>query len=139
METLVTEKTIKIARSKKGLPCLWESLVNFSDLRRATIILDSNGESKQSLYWNNTREKQALVPIVEGDMIVKSFKDQHGIALSIFKIQSISNMSNEAVIYPIYRKSSQVDEIYPMEFTNVIHLVVDKLQGESVIVSKQPQ
>lgn len=132
----ITNKTIKIARTKTGIPCLWESLMEFSDLRRSTVVLDSKGNPKPAVFLNKEREKQALVPISDGDYICKSFEDQHGVAISIFKILSISSMKNEAEVTPVYRKSSQNKELkYPSEYKTLVMTTMQKLYGEIGVVS----
>jgi hypothetical protein len=86
---------------------------------------------------NEDREKQALVPIAVGDYISKSFEDQHGIALSLFKILEISSMSNEAVIIPVYRKSSLInDDDYPTEYKDMILTSISKLKGDIKVISQ---
>lgn len=133
----ISKKTIKIARTRYGIPCLWESLMTFSDLRRSTVILDKDGKSKTAVFINEEREKQALVPIVAGDYISKSFEDQHGIALSLFKVLEISAMSNDAVIIPVYRKSSLInDEDYPADYKEMILTSISKLKGDLGVISK---
>lgn len=133
----VNKKTIKIARTKTGVPCLWESLMSFSDLKRSTVIVSKDGQSKNAVFLNEDREKQALVPIAVGDYISKSFKDQNGIALSLFRILEISSMSNEAVIIPVYRKSSLInEEEYPTEYRDMILTSIAKLNGEVKVISK---
>jgi len=132
----ITNKTIKIARTRTGIPCLWESLMNFSELSRSTVILDAKGKPKPAVFLNETREKQALVPISEGDFICKSFEDQHGVAISIFKIVAISSMKNEAEVTPVYRKSSQSKELnYPSEYNTLVMTTLQKLHGEIGVVS----
>jgi len=132
----VTTKTIKIARTKSGIPCLWESLMVFSDLRRSTVVLDSKGKPKPAVFLNEEREKQALVPINNDDYICKSFEDQHGVAISIFKIIEINSMKNEAVVIPVYRKSSQSkDHNYPIMYKEFIETTLQKLNREIGVVS----
>lgn len=136
METVNT-KTIKIARTRSGVPCLWESLISFSDLKRSTVILDKEGNAKNAVFLNVDRDKQALVPIVVGDYVSKSFEDQHGIAISLFKITSISSMSNEAIMDPVYRKSSLVSEyVIPAEYSKHVNSSIKKLSGEIKVISK---
>ncbi len=133
----VSKKTIKIARTRTGVPCLWESLVNFSDLKRSTVILCKDGQAKNAVFLNEDREKQALVPIEVGDFISKSFQDQHGIAISLFKIMEISPMSNEAIIIPVFRKSSLVNSYeVPTEYTEMVDTSIRKLQGDFRVFSK---
>ena len=133
----VNKKTIKIARTRTGVPCLWESLMSFSDLKRSTVILDKDGNPKNAVFLNEDREKQALVPIELGDYISKSFEDQHGIAISLFRIEEISPMSNEIVILPVYRKSSLIAEYtVPTEFKKMVDTSISKLTGGTRVISK---
>jgi hypothetical protein len=138
--TEVNNKKIKIARTRSGVPCLWESLTVFEDLKRATIILGREGKPKRAYYYNEGREKQALVGIGIGDYIVKCFEDQYGISISIFEINEISHMENSATIFPVYRKSSQIHTTdYPSEYTNMIKACIDKLisAGKKIVAYKE--
>lgn len=134
----VLKKTVKVARTRNGVPCLWESLIDFEDLKRATIIWGKDGKPKKAVYLNEYRDKQALVPIEVGDFISKAFEDAHGIALSVFLVVSISAMSNEADVLPVYRKSSLIEaEGYPEEYADVINTTIDKLYGKIGVVAEK--
>lgn len=102
----INTKSIKIARTRTGIPCLWESSTQFDDLRRATVVYNSDGSHKVAVFLKKESEKQALVPILEGDLISKVFQDKNGYAISIFAIYEISAQKNEAVVYPVFRRSS---------------------------------
>ena len=131
---LIKEKKIKIARTRNGVPCLWESLMNFADLRRATVIYSKNKEAKNAVFVNQERDKQALVPIQTGDYISKAFEDKHGVALSVFRIDEISPMENSATITPVYRKSSLISEyIVYKEYKGMVEETVEKLDSKRVI------
>ena len=130
----IKEKKIKIARTRNGVPCLWESLMNFADLRRATVIYSKNKEAKNAVFVNQERDKQALVPIQTGDYISKAFEDKHGVALSVFRIDEISPMENSATITPVYRKSSLISEyIVDNEYKDMVEETVEKLDSKRVI------
>jgi hypothetical protein len=136
METEIKEKKIKIARTRSGVPCLWESTMKFADLRRATAILGNEGESKPAVFLNKEKEKQALVPIVPGDHIAKVFEDKHGLALSVFKIVEISPMENTASIIPVYRKSSLIsDYSVPTDYEGMISTCMNKLENPKNVIS----
>ena len=131
---LIKEKKIKIARTRNGVPCLWESLMNFADLRRATVIYSKNKEAKNAVFVNQERDKQALVPIQTGDYISKAFEDKHGVALSVFRIDEISPMENSATITPVYRKSSLISEyIVDKEYKDMVEETMEKLDSKRVI------
>jgi len=131
----VVEKVIKISRTKTGTPCLWESTSVFDNLTRATIITSSTGEKKEAFEINVYKEKQAKVPIETNDLIVKAFKDQHGIAYSIFSIVDISAMDNTATIIPVYRKSSLSDEEVASEYKHLLDLCIKKIEENTFVYS----
>jgi hypothetical protein len=133
---IVEQKKIKIARTRSGVPCLWESNMKFADLRRATVIFSKEGEGKQAVFVNAEKEKQALVPIKEGDFISKAFEDKHGVALSVFKILDVSSQDNTATILPVYRKSSLISEYtVPGEYDAMVNLSIDKLSNPSQFIA----
>jgi len=134
-ETIVL-RTIKIARTKTGTPALWESYSEFdNNLTRSTIITTNEGEIKSSVFVKNRKNKQALVPIEAGDCIIKAFKDNVGIAISILEINEISSSTNEATIYPIFRKSSDDDsKSSPEGFDNAIKMVINKLTNDELVL-----
>lgn len=136
MQDEVIQKTIKIARTRGGIPCLWESNVSFTELDRATVILNKVGNPKPAVFVQPSKEKQALVPIQSGDFVSKVFKDKHGIALSVFEILEISPTENTAVILPVYRKSSTITEYtVPAEYENMVNTCISKLTTPSAVVS----
>ncbi len=136
MEDTIVEKKIKIARTRSGVPCLWESTMKFADLRRATAILGNSGGAKAAVFVNKEKEKQALVPIQPGDYISKAFEDKHGVALSVFKIVDISPMENTATIVPVYRKSSLITEYtIPSEYKEMVETCMTKLENPTNVIA----
>jgi len=136
----INKKIIKVARTKSGVPCLWESLMSFTDLKRSTIIVNKDGNPKPAFFINPDREKQALVPIAVGDRICKCFEDKNGIAISVFQIEEISHMKNEAIITPIYRKSSLVtDYTVPADFSKIVNSALSKFKNTEGRVISLPK
>lgn len=136
-EKTIVERTVKIARTRTGAPCLWESYSEFDNLTRATIIADAAGNIKKSLFVKNAKNKQALVPIQVGDVIVKAFRDKIGIAISILEIKSLSSEKNEAQIIPIFRKPSDDDKMkLPDTFVDAISEATMKLESPDKVCSK---
>jgi hypothetical protein len=131
-------RPIKIARTKTGIPALWESYSEFdNNLIRSTIIVNADGKIKNSVFVKNRKNKQALVPIEAGDCIIKAFRDNIGIAISVLVINEISSSSNEATIYPTYRKpseSSVEDCPYPAAFRNAITMAISKLTDDELVL-----
>lgn len=130
----IKDKKIKIARTRNGVPCLWESVMSFSDLRRSTVIYSKDKKVKNAIFVDQDREKQALIPIEVGDFISKAFEDKHGIALSVFRIDDISPMENSAVIIPVYRKSSLISNyIVDSDYQKMVEETIEKLDSRRII------
>lgn len=130
----IKEKKIKIARTRNGVPCLWESVMTFSDLRRSTVIYGKDKNLKYAIFADQDREKQALIPIEAGDYISKAFEDKHGIALSVFRIDEISPMDNSAIITPVYRKSSLISDYnVDVEYQKMVEETIEKLDSRRII------
>ena len=135
----VSSKSIKIARTRTGVPCLWESSTDFSDLRRATVVYNTDGTYKKALYIKRNSEKQAWVPISPGDLITKVFRDKNGYAISVFSVYEISSMKNEATIYPVFRRSSLESESTwnGTTFEKMINETLEKLEMDEPVVYAQ--
>ena len=96
------DRIINIRRAKKGSPCYWENTKSFDTMKRITHVFDSEGSKRNPIF---TKDDGDLVPIVEGDYILKIFveddkpcnvnkNDQEctfgeGIGISILKIKEI--------------------------------------------------
>ena len=132
----VVLRTIKIARTKGGTPCLWESYSEFDNLVRTTVITNETGEIKNSVFVRNRKNKQALIPVDAGDCIVKVFKDTVGIAISVLIIHEVSSQKNEATIYPTFRKESSEEKTIPQGYENAINLCIEKLENSDLIISE---
>ena len=135
----IIAKEIKIARTRTGVPCLWESSTNFEDLRRATVVYNADGTHKTAVFVKKESEKQALVPISVGDLVSKVFQDKNGYAISVFMIHEISPMKNEAVIYPVFRRSSFDSENTwkGTAYENMVRETIEKLENEEPVVYAQ--
>lgn len=99
----ITSKQIKIARTTSGSPCLWESYVKFDDLKRATVIVDKEGNIKRSIFIRKNGDKQSLIPIDKGDFVIKIFEDKDGVSKSVLEIKDISYKSNHADLLLVFR------------------------------------
>lgn len=132
----IEPKTIKIARTKNGSPCLWESYTEFDDVKRSTVIVCKDGKTKNSIFMRKSGPKQSLVPIDEGDFIVKVFKDSEGTSFSILEIEKISNMSNHADI--MLKQRVQQDDGMEVEerFRNGIDTAKRKMEDPTYVASQ---
>jgi len=133
----VTEKKIKIARTKSGTPCLWESYTEFDDLKRAIVITNKEGDIKNSIFIRQFGSKQCLVPIDEGDRIVKTFTDKNGQSISVLEIKKISNSSNHAEMLLVYRDAGgQTQGKFDEVFAKGIKAATQKMENKSFVASE---
>jgi len=133
----ITEKKIKIARTKSGSPCLWESYSEFDNLKRAIIIVNSEGEIKNSIFIRKSGSKQSLIPISEGDYVIKTFEDIQGKSISLLEVQKIANDSNYATLFLKYREAG-TDVIGDLEekFIDAINTAKNKMEDPTYIASE---
>lgn len=132
----ITEKKIKIARTKSGSPCLWESYAEFDDLKRAILIVDKDGKVKNSIFVRKSGPKQSLVPVNEGDYVVKVFSDAQGGSVSLLEIRKISNNSNHAELMLMYRNAQgNVSGVLDTKFETAITLAEKKMKNPAFIAA----
>ena len=85
---------IKIERSKRGIPCIWESGGGWSNTGDATIIADSKGDPKVPIYIRRAGslacQNHALIPVEIGDIVVSSHHHRYDFVTEVCKIISIS-------------------------------------------------
>ena len=132
----ITEKKIKIARTKSGSPCLWESYAEFDDLKRAILIVDKDGNVKNSIFVRKSGPKQSLIPVNENDLLIKLFEDNDGKSISLLEIRKISNNSNHAELLLIYRKTDKDETgILEEKFKNAIALAEKKMKDPTFVAA----
>lgn len=104
MSLNIKPKTIRFARTKTGVPALWQSLKEFMTMNRITMIVDSEGLLKDPIYVKHgTNAQSSLIPIMENDFIVKVFNDRDGIGVSILVVTNISQYQNVATVELVER------------------------------------
>lgn len=81
---------IKIEKSKKGLPCLWEAGGGFTNTGAAVIIAGKGGQPKKAIYIRQrgplANEEHALIPIEVGDYIIFANHHRGDFEIEILKI-----------------------------------------------------
>ncbi|MCK9574604.1 MAG: hypothetical protein WC979_01725 [Candidatus Pacearchaeota archaeon] len=134
----INEKQIKIARTKSGTPCLWESYTEFDNLKRAIVVIGKEGEIKNSIFIRQFGSKQSLIPIDEGDHIVKIFNDNNGTSVSVLEIKKIANSSNHAEMLLKYREATGSEQSSTCEqrFNQGIKSAKLKMEDKNYIASK---
>jgi hypothetical protein len=107
--SVMKRKTIKFARTNRGIPALWENLKKFSDMQRITVISNENGNNVDAIF-TRLSDNSSLIPIKENYIISKIFKDNIGTGVTILKIVKIDNYSNNAEVEVLLRKNSDSNE-----------------------------
>ncbi len=86
-------KKIKIEKTKKGYPALWESGGGYTNTGKATIVTGPNGEKKAPIY---TRQRgqlacahHALFIVHEGDVIIRSSHHRGDFHHEVYQIVAI--------------------------------------------------
>mgnify|MGYP000874607256 CR=1 len=97
-------KKIKTETTKKGYHALWECGGGATNTGEATIIADENGRRKQAIYVKRAghlaNSNHALIPVVVGDHIIKSYHKRKDYWIRVFKIQSFDGeFANAELIY----------------------------------------
>jgi len=83
----------RIIRSKKGLPCLWETGGGYSNTGDAIIIASSDGKPKKPLYIRQRGHlacgEHALFVIMPCDIVVKANHHRYDFNIVVYRIVEI--------------------------------------------------
>lgn len=95
-------QTIGIVRSKKGIPCFWESGGGSSNTGEAIIIASPEGKKIKPIYIRRSghlsNSDHALVPLTEGSYIIKTYHHRGDYTINIYKILSFDNNKYKATV-----------------------------------------
>ena len=84
---------IKISKSKRGIPCLWERGGGYSNTGEAQLICDKNGWQKKAIYIRKSGElacnEHALIPVRENDVVVIASHHRRDFTIEIYSIAEI--------------------------------------------------
>jgi len=84
---------IKIERSKKGFPCIWEHGGGYTNTGVATIIAGKGGEPKRAIYIRQrgplANDNHALIPVEVGDYIIYANHHRGDFELATYEIVDI--------------------------------------------------
>ena len=98
---------MKIERTKKGHPALWESGGGYSNTGEATIIAGPNGEKKAPLYtWRRgplACAHHALFVVHGGDMVITANHHREDFEIRVWRIDQI--LKEEVRLTLIYEYS----------------------------------
>ena len=92
---------IKIERTRKGLPAMWESGGGYSNTGEATIIANPDGTPKKPVYIRQrgdlANKHHALFIISVGDVVIMADHHREDFEAVIYKISAITGEEAELI------------------------------------------
>ena len=99
---------IKIERTRKGLPALWEQGGGFSNTGEATIVANPDGSPKVPIYIRQrgqlANKHHALFVVSVGDIVIKTDHHRKDFNTDIFRIVNITEEEALLQIIASYRQ-----------------------------------
>lgn len=84
---------MKIEKSKRGIPCVWESGGAYSNTGSSTIICTKGGDKKAAIYVKRSGDLacgcHALIPIQPEDVVIFASQHRGDFIISLHKIIKI--------------------------------------------------
>ena len=84
-------KKIKIERTKKGFPALWEQGGGYTNTGEAIVIASSSGDPKKPVYIRRAGQlanrEHALIVIQPGDVIIRANHHREDFNLEILQVE----------------------------------------------------
>ena len=92
-------KKVRIEKTKKGYPALWEAGGGYSNTGKAIIIASPNGGPKRAVYVRSrghlANGQHALVILEVGDYIIKANQHRGDFEIEIFRITGFEDKEGE--------------------------------------------
>lgn len=92
---------MKIERTKKGFPALWECGGGYTNTGKATIIAGKDGQPKKAIYVRRrghlANGEHALIPIAVGDYVICAGHHREDFNIYIYKILQFKTEKEEDV------------------------------------------
>lgn len=94
---MIWDNAVKLSRTRKGYPALWESGGGSTHTGHSTIIADANGGSKVALFtrFKDSNGKHALFPVSVGDIVIDASHHRGEFRINVYKIAFIPDKSVE--------------------------------------------
>ena len=126
-------KKIRVEKTKKGYPALWECGGGFTNTGEATIIASSSGGPKKAIYIRRrgslANAHHALIPVEVGDYIIEANHHREDFEIQIFRILSFE--VKEAETYAVVEKANcfsmgEWDKELPAHLEQAVHTAMHK-------------
>ena len=126
-------KKMKIEKTKKGFPALWECGGGYTNTGEATIIASPSGGPKKAIYIRSrgslANAHHALIPIEVGDYIIEANHHREDFEIRIFRILSFETKEEET--YAVVEKDNcfsmgEWDKELPAHLEQAVHAAMHK-------------
>ena len=92
-EVSAKQYEVKIERTKKGLPALWEKGGGWTNTGRSQVICNRHGMSKIPVYIRRQGQlacrEHALFVVEVGDMVIKAAHHRRDFSVQVYRIEKI--------------------------------------------------
>ena len=126
-------KEIRIEKTKRGFPALWERGGGYTNTGEATIIASPSGGPKKAIYIRSrgplANERHALIPIEVGDYIIEANHHRRDFVIEIFRIVDfeIKEEDTYAIVEQVYEFSmGEWDAELPMFLEGAVQAAIEK-------------
>lgn len=100
-------RKIKIEKTKKGYPALWERGGGYTNTGVATIIAGKGGQPKRAIYIRQrgplANDDHALIPVEVGDYIIYANHHREDFNIYIYKILDFDDVEDVAIVEPVHK------------------------------------
>ena len=122
--------TLKITRSKRGIPCLWERGGGYSNTGEARLICDIDGYPKKAIYIRKSGslacEEHALIPVTKNDVVVKASHHRKDFEIEIYSISQIQGEEAHLELINSFSKGEWDDNQDYWHTSPVVEAAMDK-------------
>ena len=122
---------IKIERTKKGFPALWECGGGFTNTGDATIIASPSGGPKKTVYVRRrghlANSHHALVILEKGDYIIECNHHREDFKITIYRILNFEIEEDAAIVELVHEFSrGEWDKEPPAYLEQAVHTAMFK-------------
>lgn len=120
---------MKIERTKKGLPAMWESGGGMKNTGHATIIASRDGSPKKPVYVRQRGslacENHALFIISVGDLVIETNHHRYDFETFVYRVDRIGG--DEAALTLLYEFSNgEWDQEPPADIMKAVEAAEEK-------------
>lgn len=124
-----TTQTLRIERSRSGIPALWEEGGGRSNTGWARLIADQDGRPKKAIYVRRRGQlacaEHALVPIRKDDIVVEADHHRYDYTVKVYRIVQIREDEATLSLIADFDQGEWVPQL-PVHLNDVVQAAMDK-------------